>query len=574
MTDTTGDSSSDKADHRGGDTLRDGRFVITGKLGEGGQASTFDGVDKRDGRRITLKRFRVRGASSWKEVELAEREAKVLAQISHRALPVYVDHFEEHGSLYLVTEHIEGDTLARLRDRGPISEREVLRFLADSAEALDYLRGRSPPLVHRDIKPSNVIRRPDGSFAIIDFGAVRDRLKVTGSTVVGTFGFMAPEQFQGRAMPQSDVYAVGTTAIAMLTGRDPEDLPHKGLAIDVAASLPAGRPALIRALAAMTEPDPDRRATSITPLLAELAPSPSGPPRDPKRATPPSPFESRGRRPPSPADFIPAPDLHRDVERAGEEVGRVAAEIGETFLRVVEEVSRQSSHDLRREAKRAAEIARREAKRVMKEAKRGGRAEDARERAEGRRDRARELAEEARERARDDRRRRSLARGPRPPGAPLGGPILLIVWLTLTIAQLAVTLALRVITPVVLFVVSLLFFGSIPGRAMRRAATAVSDAGRRAVAAIGRAKDVVGGRAPSPDADTQVRIVQEPHVDPHGATHISTVDKHPAPGARIDADATSAPRARIDDDPASADAAEEEAAAEAEHEADRPRRAR
>src|SRR5262249_24875756 len=118
----------------------------------------------------------------------------------------------------------------------------------------------------RDLKPSNVIRRPDGSFVFIDFGAVRDKMKPEGgSTVVGTFGYMAPEQFQGRAMPASDVYAVGTTALAMLTGREPEDLPHRGLAGDVRAALAGARvsPALAGALASMVEPDPDRRAQSI-----------------------------------------------------------------------------------------------------------------------------------------------------------------------------------------------------------------------------------------------------------------------------------------------------------------------
>lgn len=86
---TTGEGASTNDEHRPGDTLGGGRFAITGKLGEGGQGTTFDGIDKRDGRRVTLKRFRVRGASSWKEVELAEREAKVLAHVDHPHLPVY-----------------------------------------------------------------------------------------------------------------------------------------------------------------------------------------------------------------------------------------------------------------------------------------------------------------------------------------------------------------------------------------------------------------------------------------------------------------------------------------------------
>jgi len=220
------------------ETLRDARYAIVRVLGEGGQATTFEAVDKRAGRLVAIKRFRVRGAKTWKEVELAEREATVLKALDHPALPRYVEHFEEGGELFLVTEKIDGESLeAWKRERRPFDEQDVLRLLTEAAPVLDYLHRRAPPIIHRDLKPSNVIRRPDGSFAFIDFGAVRDRMKPQGgSTVVGTFGYMAPEQFQGRAMPASDVYALGATALSLLTGREPEDLPHRGLSVDVAAS--------------------------------------------------------------------------------------------------------------------------------------------------------------------------------------------------------------------------------------------------------------------------------------------------------------------------------------------------
>ncbi|MGH7294828.1 MAG: serine/threonine protein kinase, partial [Polyangiaceae bacterium] len=252
------------------ETLRDGRFVVLGSLGEGSQGHTFDGVDKREGQAVAIKRFDVRGASSWKDVDLAEREARVLQALSHPKLPRYIDRFEADGALYLVMEKIEGESLATIRKRdGGLGEKEVLRLLHDAADVLDYLHGRSPPVIHRDLKPGNVLRRPDGSFAFVDFGAVRDKLRPEGgSTVVGTFGFMAPEQFQGRALPGSDVYAMGATAITMLTGRDPEDLPHKGLAIDVRAAL-QGRASerMVAVLEKMLDPDPDRRASRIAPLL-------------------------------------------------------------------------------------------------------------------------------------------------------------------------------------------------------------------------------------------------------------------------------------------------------------------
>ncbi len=254
------------------EALKDGRYVIVGSLGEGSQGQTFDGVDRREGRAVAIKRFDVRAAKTWKDAELAEREARVLQSLSHPKLPRYFDHFEEGGALYLVMEKIEGESLAALRKRGVVlSEGDVVRLLRDASDVLDYLHHRAPPVIHRDLKPGNVLRRPDGSFAFVDFGAVRDKLRPEGgSTIVGTFGFMAPEQFQGRALPASDVYAIGATAVSMLTGRQPEDLPHKGLAIDVHAALPGNSPRLVDALASMLDPDPDRRPSRIAPVLSKL----------------------------------------------------------------------------------------------------------------------------------------------------------------------------------------------------------------------------------------------------------------------------------------------------------------
>jgi Protein kinase domain len=272
-------------------TLRDGRFVLLQPIGEGAQGRTYEAVDKREGRVVAIKRFDVRGATSWKDVELAEREARVLQSLSHPKLPAYIDHFEEDGALYLVMDKVEGESLVAYRKRvGAMGEEEIWRLLRDASAVLDYLHGRVPPVIHRDLKPGNVIRRPDGSFAFVDFGAVRDKLRPRGgSTVVGTFGYMAPEQVQGRALPASDVYAIGATALALLTGSEPEDLPHRGLSIDVRQALrdrassrvrpdddrrerEMGTPRLADVLARMLDPDPDRRASRIAPLLSQAPP--------------------------------------------------------------------------------------------------------------------------------------------------------------------------------------------------------------------------------------------------------------------------------------------------------------
>ena len=260
-----------------GSRLGNGRYLIRGVLGEGAQGTTLDAFDEQAGRSVAIKRFDVRGARSWKDVELAEREARVLATIDHPLVPRYFEHFEESDSLFLVMEKVEGETLEALRTRrGPLPEDEVRRFLTCADRALSYLHGRSSPVVHRDVKPRNVVRRPDGSYVFVDFGAVSEMMARRGaSTVVGTIGYMAPEQLQGRAMPASDVYAVGATALAALTGADPDTLPHRGLKLDVRGALDGrASAAMIATLERMVEPDPDRRATSVAAALEWTAPSP------------------------------------------------------------------------------------------------------------------------------------------------------------------------------------------------------------------------------------------------------------------------------------------------------------
>lgn len=378
--------------------VRGGRYRIVGKLGEGSQGTTFDAIDQSSGARVAVKRFIVKGSKSWKDVELAEREATVLASLSHPALPAHVEHFEENGALYLVMQKIEGESLASVAKRGGVlSQADVTRFLSDAAAVLDYLHGRSPPVIHRDINPKNVIRRPDGSFAIVDFGAVRDKLKPEGgSTVVGTFGYMATEQFQGRALPASDVYSVGATAIRMLTGTEPENLPHRGLAIDVPAALGTSvDPALVEMLSRMLDPDPDRRARSITPLVEKM-----------KRAA------ARG-----PASRDPGQQRRSEAGRA-RPFGMSDADY---------EVARQQAREARSEAEHAAWRAADDARRT-----------------------AREIRRQARE-ARRSRRRGRRGRGFRP-------PFLFPLAIALNVAMLVVGLILGAVVPFVLVILSI-FFG-------------------------------------------------------------------------------------------------------------------
>jgi hypothetical protein len=330
------------------------------------------------------------------------------------------------------------------------------------------LHRRAPAVIHRDLKPGNVLRRPDGSFAFVDFGAVRDKLRPEGgSTVVGTFGYMAPEQFQGRALPSSDVYAIGATALSMLTGRQPEDLPHKGLAIDVRAAL-GGRVQgpLVEALSAMLDPDPDQRPARIAPVLARL--DARGRPR---RSEP-------GRAPPSRQDTLAerfAQKVAEYEERAREHERRAAGGGPDArgWLRGADGWH-QGARKLRKEATRHLEQVAREASRQTR----------------------RQLRNEARRAERAARWRRG--EGHRPPW-----PVALLVALVFTVGMVAVAIATQVVVPTLLRFLSL-FFAS---RGLRAAATAVHDAGENAMIGMDQSRRwFMGGAAREPVVDDEERV--------------------------------------------------------------------
>jgi hypothetical protein len=488
------------------EALNGGRFVIIGSLGAGAQGHTFDGVDKREGRPVAIKRFDVRGAKTWKDAELAERETRVLQSLAHPRLPRYYDHFEEDGALYLVMEKIEGENLAAIQRRGGmLSPDEVIRLLRDASDVLEYLHGRTPPVIHRDLKPGNVIRRPDGTFAFVDFGAVRDKLRPEGgSTVVGTFGYMAPEQFQGRALPASDVYAIAATALSMLTGKQPEDLPHKGLAIDVRTVLggpgPLGRAVpepLVEALSAMLDPDPDKRPGRIAPVLARL-----------ERRAPPRREPARREAPPDRS--VP----HQvEIDRSSHDVhdaiaDRLDAQAAEYEARAAEFERRAAAGGPGSRGWARAAVGWRKGARKMREAADRRRAEVARDAFRRDRRRARKEARRAERLAHHYPRRT----GHRPPW-----PVALFIALLWTAGMIGVALATQVIVPIVLRTLAQFF----AARGLNAAADAVREAGEVALANMDRSRRWFLGMATVRDQD------------PHGAG--SGVGAAPAEGGpRVD----------------------------------------
>ncbi len=211
----------------------------------------------------------------WEDLKLFEREANVLKQLYHPRIPKYRDYFSiEDGILWfgLVQQYIPGKSLKELLEEGrKFTESEVRKIATDVLEILTYLHTLNPPVLHRDIKPSNLILGSDEQLYLVDFGAVQDRAASQGATftVVGTYGYAPMEQFGGRSVPASDLYALGATLIHLVTGTAPADLPQKSLRIQFQDQVSLSQD-FIRWLEGLTEPDIEQRFSAANQALATL----------------------------------------------------------------------------------------------------------------------------------------------------------------------------------------------------------------------------------------------------------------------------------------------------------------
>ncbi|MEC4985462.1 MAG: serine/threonine-protein kinase [Oscillatoria sp. PMC 1068.18] len=186
---------------------------------------------------VTLKLLAFSPQMQWEELKLFEREAQVLQALNHPRIPRYRDYFsldKEVGAglcwFGLVQDYIPGASVQELLAEGKrFTEAQVYAVAVQVLEILIYLHELSPPVLHRDLKPSNLIWGEDDQVYLVDFGAVQAQAAVTGVTftVVGTSGYAPLEQFWGRAVAGSDLYALGATLIHLLTGTAPADLPHE-----------------------------------------------------------------------------------------------------------------------------------------------------------------------------------------------------------------------------------------------------------------------------------------------------------------------------------------------------------
>lgn len=274
-----------------GSDLLDSRFRLDRVLGKGGQGEVWLARDTVLGRPVALK---LGGPSFGAGTDRSrlEREARVAASVEDPRICKIHGVGVADGHSYIVMEYVAGTTLADsfsarqspFGSSDPVDVLHVAKLFREIAAAVGLAHARG--IIHRDLKPSNVIRKADGSPVILDFGLARiiddrDRMTLTGD-VIGTPGYMSPEQIDGRNRivgPHSDVFALGVMLCEALSLRHPFEAPSdverrarvvRGDFIAVRNLAPWVPPLLATIVETAIEHDPARRYSDASRLFADL----------------------------------------------------------------------------------------------------------------------------------------------------------------------------------------------------------------------------------------------------------------------------------------------------------------
>lgn len=218
------------------------RYEVQQQLGKKAGRRTLLTRDLQTQELVVVKLLTFDDDFQWQDLKLFEREAETLKSIFHPAIPRYLDYFEldtpNYKGFALVQSYIPAESLEnQLKAGRSFNEEEVKQLAIALLEILQYLHSQHPPVIHRDIKPSNILLTNRsgnnvGDIYLVDFGSVQTIVRTNSTmTVVGSYGYMPPEQFSGKATPASDLYGLGATLIYLVTGQHPADLPQQDLVI-------------------------------------------------------------------------------------------------------------------------------------------------------------------------------------------------------------------------------------------------------------------------------------------------------------------------------------------------------
>ncbi len=218
-------------------------------LGEGSYGKTYLAEDLHHGELVAIKALKA--VKDHKSLDLFKREAEVLESLSIAGVPRFYKSIIPDNPFvnasYIIQEYVDYPSIqAIMAEKGKFSEADTLHILGKLTNIVNILQTQyHPPVIHRDIKPSNILAQvqqdSDGNdyhVFLIDFGSVSNPQKRSGgSTIAGTFGYMAMEQLQGECTIQSDFYSLGATALHMLTGVAPNMMESKGMALDYRSAI-------------------------------------------------------------------------------------------------------------------------------------------------------------------------------------------------------------------------------------------------------------------------------------------------------------------------------------------------
>jgi len=269
-----------------------GPYEIVAPLGAGGMGEVYRAKDTRLGRDVAVKVLPAEVASDPERLQRFDLEARAASALNHPNILVVHDIGSERGTSYLVTELLTGESLRERLARGPLQADRATELAVQIARGLSAAHERG--IVHRDLKPENLFVTRDGTIKILDFGLARidhpelsdtdfaeasTRLETRDGTVLGTVGYMAPEQVRGeRADTRSDLFAFGCVLYEMLAGARAFARPSavetmNAILHDEPPPVPASRPlspTLDHLVAHCLEKDPGRRFQSARDLVYAL----------------------------------------------------------------------------------------------------------------------------------------------------------------------------------------------------------------------------------------------------------------------------------------------------------------
>jgi serine/threonine protein kinase len=284
-----------------GTELQHKRYRVERAVAKGGMGAVYEGFDQHFKRACAIKEM-LDNFSNEEDREQSlqwfEREAHMLLDLHHAAIPKVFDFFAENGHNYLVMEFVDGKTLAEVleQDGQPrgLPEARVRSWAAQMCSVLAYLHSQNPPVIFRDLKPSNIMVTSDDKVKLIDFGIARSFQSGRQATVIMTLGYAPPEQLEGKPLPKSDLFALGATLHRLLTRHEATNNKPSIFDFPTIRSLrPEISPAFDQIIGRALQKDPMARWTSAGEMeqaivrLPQLLPQPGpiGPP--PMGARPP-----------------------------------------------------------------------------------------------------------------------------------------------------------------------------------------------------------------------------------------------------------------------------------------------